>query len=60
MIEFTLNERIGDLKYRVEITSPNGHVFRVIENGKREVIYNSREEFLEDFGELESWFWRDE
>ena len=56
-IEFELREKVGLVDYHVTISSPDGNTFRVVENGKKEVTYTSREEFLEDFAELESWFW---
>lgn len=56
-INFKLEEYVNGTHYAVTINSPDGQEFTVKENDEKEVIYNSREDFLKDFGELESWFW---
>lgn len=60
MIKFNLQEKVRGMSYSVQIESLDGHVFKVVENGKKETVYPTREAFLEDFGELESWFWRED
>lgn len=57
MIEFFLKENVNGTVYEVEINSTDDTTFRVVENGGPTKYYDSREDFLKDFGELEEWFW---
>ena len=60
MINFELKETVRGISYSVRIFSPDGQKFTVTENNQRETYYPTREAFLEDFQELESWFWGEE
>lgn len=60
MIEFNLSETVNGVRYSVYIWSVDSITFRVIENGKYEKFYDSKEDFLLDFPELEDWFWKED
>lgn len=55
-IDFRLKEKVNGVEYSVDIFSTDGETFRILENGKYTREYASRDSFLDDFPELEAWF----
>lgn len=54
-IDFKVIEKVGDLKYKLEVYSEDAVNFRVSENDSRYHEYNSREQFAKDFPEASNW-----